>query len=81
MNIFREDLIKREISQQKASIATARPEYDEAMGALKNRVTNDDHYQVFMLLFKRTEERKLEEKRRKHTRKLVNLFGGPILLK
>ena len=34
-----------------------------------------------MLLLKRTKERKLEEMRTKHTRKLANLFGGPILLK
>ena len=81
VNIFREDLNKSEIIHQIASKATTRNEYDEAMRALKNHVTNDDRHQALMLLSKHTGELKLEEVPTKHTRKLVNLFTGPILLK
>lgn len=78
---FRKDLIIREINDQKKSIDSLSTEYHESRQLLRDKVTSNIHYLAYLHYIKRITTKEEEKLKEIQNRKLVNLYGGTILLK
>ena len=78
---FRYKLIAREIEQQQSQLSQLRIDYQGLLGSLESETQNETELEALKALLGRNQQKKLDELREKHTRKLVNIYGPSILLK
>ena len=78
---FRQELIERQITEQKEELSTMQDQLIDAENSLKNLVSSQLRYNALNLFLRRLITKLEEVTRMKHTRKLCNLFGGHLPMK
>jgi len=78
---FREDLIKRQIDEQKIDLRTLNQNIQEQRIKLKEKCPSDIHYQAFVKFLDRSISKLDSTLKETQNRKLCNIYGGNIKMK
>ena len=81
VNEFRLKLVERQIQEQKQAIAALQEEYDGKWRTFREILNSDLKCNAFQLFLERMRLKTFNQTAEIHRKKLVRLYGGPILLK
>jgi len=79
VNDFKLKLVERQISEQSESITSVTCEYNRALDQFRSLVNSDLRYNAFLMFLERISDRTRENISETQNRKLVQMYGAPIL--